>query len=321
MKIFLYSFFIILLSSFALGIDSDEYALLLEKAEQTPAVIFDKEDFSWDKYPAEVEKQFFDGVKAQHELNKVSPSESIPLLFNFVETGKNIDKKVVVYLEQYGYYTNYFFEGIYKQIRNQNGISCGYSGLGNLAFPWLTKKYRGKDFNEYEIQYFWWVYDRQHLPNIWQTWYHCWQKENSRPVPRKYVLERLISDVLCLGFYSFPYLAESLSNDKSLVDVADALRPFACFSIKGDFQTWWEENQNRYSFQEIKGWDHAQRILGEGKLATSRSAKENMPIWHELAESYYAGDINRYWYYFLSDKEEISEEDITEAICKAIEDK
>ena len=84
----------ILLSSFALGIDSDEYALLLEKAEQTPAVIFDKEDFSWDKYPAEVEKQFFDGVKAQHELNKVSPSESIPLLFNFVETGKNIDKKV-----------------------------------------------------------------------------------------------------------------------------------------------------------------------------------------------------------------------------------
>ena len=141
MKIFLYSFFIILLSSCVLGMDSDEYALLLEKAEQTPAVIFDKEDFSWDKYPAEVEKQFFDGVKAQHELNKVSPSESIPLLFDFVENGKNIDKKVVVYLEQYGYYTNYFFEGIYKQIRNQNGISCGYSGLGNLAFPWLTKKY------------------------------------------------------------------------------------------------------------------------------------------------------------------------------------
>lgn len=48
-----------------------------------------------------------------------------------------------------------------------------------------------------------------------------------------------------------------------------------------------------------------------------------MPSWHELAESYYAenNNIDRYWYYFLSDKDEITEEDVTEAICKAIEDK
>lgn len=321
MKRYLFCFYMILLSSFALGINSDEYTLLLETAEQTPAIVFDKEDFSWDKYPAEVKAHFFDGVKAQNELNKLAPSTTMPLLFDFVENGKNIDKKVVVYLERYGYYTNCFFERIYKQIRNQNGISCGYSGLGNLAFPWLTKKHRGKDFNEYEIQYFWWVYDRKHLQKIWQNWYQCWQEENAKPEPRKYVQKRLISDVLCLGFYLFPCLAENLINDKSLEDIVDELRSYSCFSIRGDFLTWWEENSERYSFPEAKGWEHALEILNRGKLMVSKSAMENMPVWHELAEAYYSGNINRYWYYFLSDKNEITEEDITEAICKSIEDK
>ena len=110
-------------------------------------------------------------------------------------------------------------------------------------------------------------------------------------------------------------------NDKSLEDLVDALRSYSCFSIKGDFLTWWAENSERYSFPEAKGWDYAIEVLNRGKLMVSKSAKENMPVWHELAETYYSENINRYWYYFLSDKNEITEEDITEAICKAIEDK
>lgn len=316
--------YIIFISSFVFGIDSSQYALLLEKAEKTPAIIFDREDFTWDKFPTEIKTQFFEGIKAQNELIKLAPSETIPILFNFIEAGEDVEKKVVVYLEKYGYYTNSFTEEIYKQIRNQNGISCGYSGLGNLAFPWLTKKSRSLSFNEYEIQYFWWVYDRIHLPKIWQSWYRCWQNENARPEPRKYVQERLIGDVICLGFYLFPYLAENLKNDKSLEDVVDALRTYSSFSIrKEDFLTWWEANKERYAFQEAKGWDHALEVLNKGKLAVYKSARENMPSWYELAESYYAenNNINRYWYYFLSDKDEITEEDVTEAICKSIEDK
>ena len=315
--------YIVLFSSVVFGIEPENFVQLLEKAEQTPAIIFEKEDFSWDKYPPDVETQFIEGVKAQDELDKLAPSETIPMLFDFIENGKDVEKKVVVYLEKYGYYTNFFTEEVYKQIRDQGGVRCGYSGLGNLAFPWLTKKSRSKNFNEYEIQYFWWVYDRKHLPNIWQTWYRCWQEENSRPEPRQYVQERLIGDVSCLGFYVFPYLAESLKNDKSLDTVVEVFRTYSCFSIKGDFQTWWEGNKDRYAFPEAKGWDHALEVLNKGKLAVYKSARENMPSWHELAENYYTenNNINRYWYYFLSDKDEITEEDVTEAICKSIEDK
>ncbi|MBP5626805.1 hypothetical protein J6X96_01385 [bacterium] len=315
--------YIVLFSSVVFGIEPENFAQLLEKAEQTPAIIFEQEDFSWDKYPADVKTQFMEGVKAQDELDKLAPSETIPMLFDFIENGKDVEKKVVVYMEKYGYYTNFFTEEIYKQIRDQGGISCGYSGLGNLAFPWLTKKSRSKNFNEYEIQYFWWVYDRKHLPNIWQTWYRCWQEENARPEPRKYVLERLASDVSCLGFYAFPYLAEGIKNDKSLEAVADIFKPYSCFFIKGDFQTWWEANKEKYSFPEAKGWDHALEVIKKGKLAVYKSARENMPSWHELSENYYTenNNIDCYWYYFLSDKEEITEEDVTEAICKAIEDK
>ncbi|MBR5624462.1 hypothetical protein IKW72_05610 [bacterium] len=315
--------YIALLSSLAFGIAPDEYVLLLEKVAQTPAIVFEKEDFSWDKYSPAVTNQFIEGIKAGDELAKLSPAETIPLLFDFIESGQGAEKKTVTFFETRGYYTNFFSEEIYKQIRDQGGIHCGFSGMGKLAFPWLTKKYRGKDFNEYEIQYFWWVYDRKHLPSIWQSWYYCWQEENARPEPRKYVQERLIGDVSCLGFYVFPYLAESLKNDKSLDTVVEVFRTYSCFSIKGDFQTWWEGNKDRYAFPEAKGWNHALEVLNNGKLAVYKSARENMPSWHELAESYYTenNNINRYWYYFLSDKDEITEEDVTEAICKAIEDK
>ena len=311
---------IVLFSSIVFGIEPERFASLLEKAGQTPAIVFEKDDFSWDKYPAEVKTNFIDGVNAQDQLNKLAPSETIPILFDLLENGKDIEKAIPLYLEKHGYYTNSFTEEIYKQIRDQGGISCGYSGLGSLAFPWLTKKYRGKDFNEREIQYFWWVYDRKHLPEIWQTWYRCWQEENSRPEPRKYVQTRLLSDVSCLGFYIFPYLAETLKNDKSLEAIVDIFKSYPCFPIKGDFQLWWEDNEARYAFPEAKGWNHALEIIRTEKLAVYGSAKENMFLWHELAEKYYSGyNVNRYWYYFLSDKEEIKEEDITEAICKAIE--
>lgn len=142
------------------------------------------------------------------------------------------------------------------------------------------------------------------------------------PEPRKHVQERLAADVSCLGFYVFPYLAEGIKNDKSLEAVVNIFKAYSCFSIKGDFQSWWEANKERYSFPEAKGWDHALNILKQEKLAVYKSARENMPTWHELAESYYAGNnIKRYWYYFLSGKDEILEEDVIEAICKATEDK
>lgn len=318
MKKYLY---IALLSSLAFGIAPDEYMLLLEKVAQTPAIVFEKEDFSWDKYSSAVTNQFVEGIKAGDELAKLSPAETIPLLFDLIENGQGAEKKTVTYFETRGYYTNFFSEEIYKQIRDQGGIHCGFSGMGKLAFPWLTKKYRGKDFNEYEIQYFWWVYGRKHLPKIWSNWYSCWYQEKSRPEPREAVINRLVADVSCLGFYAFPYLSQSLKEDDSLETVVEIFRYYSCFSIKGDFQTWWEANKDRYTFPEPKGWIHATRIINNGRLMASRSVKENMPVWHELAEVYYFGNINRYWYCFLPDKDEITEEDITEAICKAIEDK
>ena len=84
------------LTSFAFGIDPGEYASLIEKAEKTPALLFEQEDFSWDKYPSEVKTQFMEGVKAQDDLDKLAPSETIPLLFDFIENGKDVEKKVVV---------------------------------------------------------------------------------------------------------------------------------------------------------------------------------------------------------------------------------
>ena len=36
------------------GIETAAYTNLLIKAENTPVVIFEKEDFSWDKHPGEI---------------------------------------------------------------------------------------------------------------------------------------------------------------------------------------------------------------------------------------------------------------------------
>lgn len=75
---------IVLFSSIVFGIEPERFASLLEKAGQTPAIVFEKDDFSWDKYPAEVKTNFIDGVNAQDQLNKLAPSETIPILFDLL---------------------------------------------------------------------------------------------------------------------------------------------------------------------------------------------------------------------------------------------
>lgn len=307
-------FLLLLMTLSVNAIEKADFIKLLEIAEKTPVINFEKDNFSWDVYPPEVKQQFIVGLAAQKKLANLSVSEILPLVFNLIEEGYGKDKKVVVYYEKTGYQTNMFVESFYKQIRERGGLHFGYSAYGNVAFPWVKKT---TDFNEYDIQYFWWIYCRKHLGEIWNTWYMCWEAENLREIPRKIVLEKLADDISGLGFYVFPYLCESIvSGDITLENVANIFKRMPCFFVKEEFTEWWLGNKNKFILPNVKDSGIVLPLIKTGVQAVSDRALREMTNWYDLAESYYAAPTEKYWYHYLPDEDEIGWDDIRKAIDK-----
>lgn len=315
-----YSVILLILTFQAFALDISDYITLLEKSEECPWINVESETFSWDNYPSNVKSQFLDGIKAQQQLDSIPASEALPILFDLFEQKWGDHRPCIVYYEKIGYKTNTFVEAIAKQIKNQGGLTFGSSPYGCVAFPWLNLKNEKLGFNEYEIQYFWWIYDRKHLPVIWNTWYECWGNEFKREKPRKLVLNQMALDITKLGFYIFPYVYEKLSSgDNTLLRVVKIFQSGVyCPKIRGDFSLWWNDNKDKYSLPAPKGWEHAAAKISENTLPLPERVMKEMLKWHDLAEQFYSEPKNNYWYYFLKDCDDLSENDINDAIIKSM---
>ncbi|MBP5626793.1 hypothetical protein J6X96_01320 [bacterium] len=303
--------FIIFFSVFSFADELSDYLNLLKKSEEMPFVILEKENFSWLNYPKEIEIKFIEGLKAKKQLSEIGIGRELPMLFNLLENGIGKDIIYVKYCEGIGYKTNCMMAGIYKRIYSQSGLQLGMETYGNVAFSWLKHNDGERVFDCNEIIYFWWNYDRKHVPEIWNKWYKCWQIENDREKPRDVVLDRLAYDITRLGFYFFPYIYSAIkSGDNSLNGLFSPNK-----SVNNNFITWWEKNKENYILPDPKGWNHINTMISDKKLPFGSWQLENMPKWHQMAEEYYSKTDNNdhYWYYLIPDKDEITFEDIWEA--------
>ena len=64
------------------------------------------------------------------------------------------------------------------------------------------------------------------------------------------------------------------------------------------------------------GWQHIEKMISNGDLKIGKWLNDSMPKWYRMAEEYYSQtkDNKRYWYYFIPDRNDISEAEILEAI-------
>lgn len=305
------------------GIETAAYTNLLIKAENTPVVIFEKEDFSWDKHPGEIKQQFKEGFEARIQLQSLSPSEAWEKLTELVEDGWGIDVETRIYCDGNGYATGTVAEAVLKQMRIHGGLQFGYEAPKCMAFSWFHCKEDDRIFCADDLYYFWYVYGRKHMPKIWQAWYACWQEENRRENPREFILSFLISDITSMGYHIFPYIFKELLNgDKSLEAV---IKPFQKGyrypQIGKDYAKWWETNREKYTLQDAEGWARIERALANGKMRLEPWVMEQMPNWHREMESYFEHPDHNYWYYRLPEKEEYEFEDVRKAISESLKEK
>ncbi|MBR5901922.1 hypothetical protein IKZ40_06185 [bacterium] len=309
--------FVFFITFSAFSGDFLDYLNLIQTVEKTPIILFDKFDFSWEKYPDSVKNDFLAGIVARRKLSNIPPKVALPLLFSFFETNFNNNCFCLRYCDNVGYITNSVFEGVCKQINSKGGLQLGFETYGNIAFCWFKYKEGEIVFNNDEICYFWWHYDRLHMPVIWNTWYDCWQNECNREETRAIVKERLINDMSKLGFYSFPYVYSAIKDgDTNLTLLVSALKKVSNSPIRGEFISWWEEHNEEYAFPEPKGWRYIEKMISNGDLKLGKWLNDSMPKWYRMAEEYYSQtkDNKRYWYYFIPDRNDISEAEIFEAI-------
>jgi len=301
--------------------DISDYLNLIKTSEETPFIILEKKDFSWSNYPNGVEAKFINGLKAKKQLSEIGISKELSMLFSLLESGEISNKTCVRYCENIGYKTNSLMEAVYKRISSQGGLQLGLETYGNVAFTWLRHKEGDRVFNSIEIIYFWWNYDRKHVPEIWEKWYKCWQIENSREKPRDKILDRLAYDITRLGYYFFPYIYLAMkSGDMSLNALFSSSKPVIYKNVQSDFITWWEKNNEMYTLPEPKGWEHIDKMISTKNLPFGNWLLEKMPVWHIMAEEYYSkeGNSDNYWYYLIPNKDEVSDDEIWEANSKSI---
>lgn len=195
-------------------------------------------------------------------------------------------------------------------------LCFGFDSLGTIAFPWLSGKGNDLTIPSTLFHYYWWYEGRKYLPNIWTEWYACWQEENKRETPRTLVLNQLASEITGLGYHVFPYLASALENDKTLKKVVEAYRTPGRGNWRfTDFSEWYSENRGKFTLPECETLDSAKKRFNINVLPIHESVIEMMNIWQSNAKRYYAENSknSNYWYYKISAKEDITEDDISQA--------
>lgn len=146
----------------------------------------------------------------------------------------------------------------------------------SVIFNWMPPK------SSYAVATIHFYYSgRKHLKTIWDAWYDCWKKEQSRQEPRPEVEERLLDEITsCFGYNIFTFVADAIEKgDDSLSSLVKMLEPYSGyeetllfsppeliehntensnyylkpldnFQDTEVFLKWWKENKHKYVIPE-----------------------------------------------------------------------
>lgn len=254
-------------------------------------------------------------TQKKEQFYKIPVSEALPALLSFLEDGK-ITNRIEKLIEG-GIVTNQAVHFADRTAFKMMNLLFGMDSLGTIGFPWLSGRGEDLTISAVDYHYFWWYEGRKYLPQIWNSWYSCWQSECSREKPRPLVLEKLASEITGFGYHIFPFLNEHLESDESLALVVETFKkPSRGNRSFGDFKTWYQKNQQVLSLPPCETLKAAEARCNLASLPLGANNFRRMKRWQANAEKYYSNTqtITNHWYFKIdSQKDIITEEDIFNA--------
>ena len=201
------------------------------------------------------------------------------------------------------------------------GLKFNYS-YKSVAMYW-TRKFNIPVISSPRAMYYWWYEGRKYLPEIWNDWYSCWQKEQSREKPRKVVFELLAEDLNQLSYHIAPFGYKAIKDgDGSLTNYFKGVKPVGgIFSRKTEpYTTWWEREQKNCALPACEGLDAASKRLGNMEELFNEDMLKMIQTLSDAAKEYYSKPRGKtdYWYYNLVDDQDYSGEDASQILNEAI---
>jgi hypothetical protein len=198
-------------------------------------------------------------------------------------------------------------------------FGCSYN---SVAMYW-TRNFNIPVISSPRAMYYWWYEGRKYLPEIWNDWYSCWQKEQSREKPRKVVFELLAEDLNQLSYHIAPFVYKAIKDgDGSLTNYFKGVKPVGgIFSRKTEpYTTWWEREQKNCALPACEGLDAASKRLGNMEELFNEDMLKMIQTLSDAAKEYYSKPRGKtdYWYYNLVDDQDYSGEDASQKLNEAI---
>lgn len=202
----------------------------------------------------------------------------------------------------------------------------------SIIFNWMPPK------SSYTVATIHFYYSgRKHLKTLWEVWYDCWKKEQSRQNPRPEVEERLLNEITSyFGYNIFQFVAEAIeSGDETMSPLVRKLEPssgyeetilFASpelnehnvensnyylksldnFQDTVAFLKWWKENKHKYVIPEPdKKLSDLKPMLTDQKTSSHADIayKRLLELEHALIKfcNQPLKDNTNCWYYRLED--------------------
>lgn len=306
----------------AVSLNTNDICELISQAAKKP--IFRECDVSPEFYKR-YQHNFSIATNSLSILEKLSPCESLPAFYNILESGLLCSNNVTIPIEKGALnITNDFISinldsVLSLQIWLHSGFHFGFCRPGSIIFPWLSSIKSNRFVPATVFSRFWWYEGRYYMPLIWEQWYSCWKSEIKRDCYREVVRNELISEILSLGFYAFPYVCESIQNgDLSLTNLVICYKSVENGGYRfNDFSDWWKNNKKSYNLPECETVNSLVERMGIDK--TIRILTKDCLIWSDSMRNYY-NNINcqsNIWYFYVGNKENVTEEDVYDFYSKA----
>ena len=288
---------------------SDEAAKINKSAEEAREYLkgLPPKDV-WEFTMTAFEKQTFKGMKSTLRLEELDEAAK--------KAGVKPNSKLFTYDE-----ADLYTAEAEPLLFDKCGLKFGFS-YASIAMFW-TKKFNIPVISSPRTMYYWWYEGRKYLPEIWNDWYACWQKEVSREQPRKTVLENLAADINSLSYHIAPFVYKAIKDgDGSLTNYFKGVKPVGgAFSRNVEpYTSWWEREKEGCTLPPCEGFEAASKRLENVSELFEEDMLKTIQMLSEAAKEYYSKPREKsgYWYYNLADDQEYDGEDAAQKFNEAL---
>lgn len=268
----------------------------------------------------EIDQQFSSAEAAETNLNNLSSSALLPILFQILEEGSFGTNEFYERYSDWDETSNGEVIGIYRQDKITKKPVKIYSLVGSCICDKLNVFTKSKDWFLTEIwvkyipsgvinkcppatchfPYFWWYEGRKYATNIWSDFYRCWQYEQARATPREGVLDQLAKEIAELGICAIPIVKDAIDDgDNTLAPVLKAL---AVKLGEGgltnqSFSSWYSENASKYILPPCEGLEAAKLRIADTNYVNELNGIINLgQTGHKTVRTYdgYANFMNAF---------------------------